>query len=244
MGVVIVLLYVTSTAITCLGAKERPSCAEHTRMGLSVSNALGDLMAVDVRAHRSYVRLLLSRFLMLFGSFAVQGFGLFYLRDALRFDAPVQVMGRMMVIIGLAVLLVVYPAGALSERWGRKSLALVACGMAATGLSLLAFARSLALLYALAALVGLGLGIFSSVNWAWAVDMVPTAESGKYLGLSNIATAGSAAAARLLGPVIDLVNRWVPNGGYSLLFALAALAAAIGLVLTLSIKDGGTARAS
>jgi MFS family permease len=198
-------------------------------------------LAIDMRKHRGYGRLLLSRFFMLFGSFSIQSFVLYYFRDALNFDSPARVVGRIMTVIGLSIACAVYPAGALSERWGRKRLAILACGMAAFGLGTISFVRSTAALYAVASLIGVGVGTFSSVNWAWAVDLVPSAEAGKYLGLTNVATAGSAAVARLLGPVIDLVNGWVPNGGYAVLFALAALAALLGLILTLNIPEQGRA---
>jgi hypothetical protein len=54
-------------------------------------------------------------------------------------------------------------------------------------------------------------GIFVSVNWALATDLIPQEEAGKYLGLSNLATAGSAAVARLTGPMIDGLNALRPG---------------------------------
>ncbi|MBC7238690.1 MAG: PucC family protein, partial [Chloroflexi bacterium] len=86
--------------------------------------------------------------------------------------------------------------------------------------------------------IGVGIGIFSCVNWAWATDLVPAAEAGKYLGLSNLATAGSAAVARLLGPAIDSVNHFFPKAGYSLVFLLAAASAFVGLILILRMPEG------
>ena len=89
----------------------------------------------------------------------------------------------------------------------------------------------------LGAVIGLGMGVFSAVNWAWATDLVPAHEAGRYLGLSNLATAGSAATARLVGPLIDLVNGWRPNLGYAVMFAIATLGALVALAITLSL-DG------
>jgi len=89
----------------------------------------------------------------------------------------------------------------------------------------------------LSCLTGIGMGIFTSVNWAWATELVPSAEAGKYLGLSNLATAGSAAVSRLLGPFIDLANAHFPNSGYTMLFVLAAIGAFAGLFLTLRIPE-------
>jgi MFS family permease len=129
------------------------------------------------------------------------------------------------------------PAGILSERWGRRSLSLVACALTCLGVVLLGLAREVSDLWVFGGLIGLGMGIFSSVNWAWATDLVPSAQAGKYLGLTNLATAGSAALSRLLGPFIDLLNGHTANAGYSWLFVLAALGAVLGFVTTLRIRE-------
>jgi len=92
-------------------------------------------------------------------------------------------------------------------------------------------------LWTVGCLIGAGMGVFSAVSFAWATDMVPAAEAGKYLGLSNISTAGAAAGARLLGPAMDLMNaRWT-HAGYGLLFVFATAAAFVGLVIALGIPD-------
>ena len=73
--------------------------------------------------------------------------------------------------------------------------------------------------------MGMGLGIFMSTNWAMANQMAPAAEAGKYMGLTNLATAGSAAVARLEGPMIDGFNNAAPGMliGWTVLFALSAV---------------------
>ena len=64
-----------------------------------------------------------------------------------------------------------------------------------------------------------------STNWAMANQMAPVAEAGKYMGLTNLATAGSAAVARLEGPMIDGFNNAAPGMliGWTVLFALSAV---------------------
>ena len=146
-------------------------------------------------------------------------------------------MGRLMSVIGISVLVIAYPAGLLSERWGRKRVSLVACGMSGIGMALLTLFPHSGMILALGALIGIGIGAFTSVNWAWATDLVPAQEAGKYLGLSNIATAGAAACSRLLGPVIDLLNNVRPDAGYSALFLMATLAAFVSLMLIAAIPE-------
>jgi MFS family permease len=167
----------------------------------------------------------------------VHSFGFYYFQDALRIESPARMVGDLMMIVGVSITLVAYPAGMLSERWGRKPLSLVACAMAGVGMAMLTISRDAGMLMFLGGLIGVGMGIFASVNWAWATDLVPPAEAGKYLGLSNLATAGSAAASRLLGPAIDLINAHLPYAGYSTLFGLATVAALMGLLVTIRIRE-------
>src|SRR5262249_39568881 len=70
----------------------------------------------------------------------------------------------------------------------------------------------------------------ASVDWAFMADLAPAGRSGKFLGFSNLATAGSQAAApTILGPVIDAVNAHSAGpsapgtGGYKVLFATGAV---------------------
>ena len=203
----------------------------------SLGQQIKDVMNIRVREHGGYAKLLASRFCMFLGIYAVQSFAFFYFMDVLRIEAPARAMGSMMTVIGISVLVAVYPAGLLSERWGRKRLSLAACGIVACGMALLTVLRQPGWIPVLGVLIGVGMGIFNSVNWAWATDLVPASEAGKYLGLSNLATAGSAASSRLFGPLIDLVNRWSPNTGYLVLFVIATLATLVGLWITLRVPE-------
>ncbi len=232
-----------SMSLTVWGVREAPATpsadqgAERLTMA-DLAARVRRALAVDWRGHRGYARLLGARYLVLLGSYLVQSFALYYLRDVIGAPDPARSMGNLMAVIAISITLVAYPAGALSERVGRRPLSLVACGIAAAGMSLLCVTRNMTGLFFLGAFIGLGMGAFASVNWAWATDLVPKAEAAKYLGLTNLATAGSAATARLVGPLIDLVNRLAPSAGYLSVFALAAVAALGGLLMTLRIADG------
>ncbi|MCD6520009.1 MAG: MFS transporter [Anaerolineae bacterium] len=197
---IIVGVLLLSMTVTLLGVHEPSSLLPRKVARHSLWGYFREVFAVDLRGQRDYARLLISRFLVLLGVYAVQSFALYYFRDALQFASPARMMGDLMIAIGASVTLTVYPAGLLSERWGRKGLSLFACAVAGVGMGALAFTRSTTGLWVLGSLIGLSMGIFASVNWAWATDLVPVAEAGKYLGLSNLATAGAAAAARLFGP--------------------------------------------
>ncbi|UCC63175.1 MAG: hypothetical protein JSV36_20960 [Anaerolineae bacterium] len=77
-----------------------------------------------------------------------------------------------------------------------------------------------------------------SVNWALATDLIPPQEAGKYLGLSNLVTAGAGAASRLAGPLKDALNAMRPGAylGYSVLFVLASASALLGTWMLLRLR--------
>lgn len=227
-----------ATLVTLLGTPrfQEPAAEPAPDQGPS---RLRDLLAVNWKSVPDYSRLLVSRFLILLGVYAVQNFALYYVRDWLDLPRPSEVTGNLMATIGLALTALVFPAGWLSDRVGRKALNVAAGGLAALGILLLAFARHLLGLYLFGGLIGAATGVFLSVNWAWATDLIPGNEAGKYLGLSNLATAGAGAFSRLAGPLIDGVNALRPgtNLGYPVTFGLAAVLTLAGALWMLRIKE-------
>jgi Na+/melibiose symporter-like transporter len=233
-----------STAVTVLDTPEvdrsaTPCGAAAADSGASAAGSgLRDLWRVDWQGHRAYAWLLLSRYLILLGIYAVQGFAQYYVRDWLGVDNAAEVTGNLMAAIGLALTLLVFPAGWLSDKVGRWRLNVLAGALAALGIFLLVFAHSLLALYLFGGLIGAATGIFLSVNWALATDLIPVGEAGKYLGLSNLATAGAGATARLAGPLIDGVNALRPGThlGYPAVFVLAAAATLAGTALLTQVR--------
>jgi len=78
---------------------------------------------------------------------------------------------------------------------------------------------------AVGSVLGAGIGLFLTSNWALANQLAPGEEAGKYLGLTNLATAGSGALARLEGPALDWLNGLWPDQwvGYTLMFIFGAV---------------------
>jgi len=87
--------------------------------------------------------------------------------------------------------------------------------------------------------LGAGIGIFLSANWALANDLAPAAEAGKFLGLTNLATAGAGAVGRLEGPLIDLLNNARPGQwwGWMMLFTLGAACILVSTVLLVQVPE-------
>jgi MFS family permease len=198
-----------------------------------------DLLRVDLRRYPDYAWLIASRFLILLGIYAVQGFAQYFIQDRLAVPNAPEVTGNLMATIGLALTLLVLPAGWLSDRLGRRRLNIGAGLLAGVGIFLLIFVADVRSLYLVGAVIGMATGIFVSVNWALATDLIPADKAGLYLGLSNLATAGAGAASRLAGPLIDGLNAWRPGAylGYPALFVLASASALLGAFLMLRIRQ-------
>jgi Na+/melibiose symporter-like transporter len=225
-----------SALVTIMGTPEQRA-ADST--GTATDHALRDLLRVDFRRYPNYTRLIVSRFFILFGIYAAQSFVQYFIRDMLGVSNPAEVTGNLLAAIGLALTALVFPAGMFSDRFGRKGLNVFAGALASLGIFLLVFVCSVASLYVVGGIIGMATGIFVSVNWALATDLIPQEEAGKYLGLSNLATAGSAAVARLTGPLIDGLNALRPGEylGYPALFLLASVCALVGTLLMLRIRE-------
>jgi MFS family permease len=79
--------------------------------------------------------------------------------------------------------------------------------------------------------------MFLPSNWALATDILPQGEEARYLGLTNIATAGASALARLIGPVIDLLNAHRTGLGYSAMLGVCMLYLVLGSAIVVKIRS-------
>lgn len=192
-----------------------------------------------LRKHSAYRRLILSRLLFLSGVYGVQTFAQYYIRDTLAVPDPVKLTGDLLATIVLTLIGFSLLAGYLSDRIGRKPLHVAAAALVAVGSLLMMSARDPGSILAFGSVIGAGIGLFLSANWALANDNVPAGEAGKFLGLTNLATAGAGALSRLAGPGIDSLNAFKPGAylGYDGLFILAALAAILSMFVLRSVPE-------
>jgi MFS family permease len=193
----------------------------------------------SVRRHADFVWFLVSRLFFVVAITSIQTFTLFYIRDVIPVDDPVKAASDLITVIGITILLVAYPAGIAADRWGRRPFLVFAALLGSLGAALLLAAQSYTEVILYGSLVGIGTGIFLTVNWALATELIPPNEAARFLGLTNIATAGGAALARLHGPLIDLFNRQGEDLGYRVLLALIALWFLTSAVLILRVRSRG-----
>jgi MFS family permease len=185
----------------------------------------GGLFHVEFRANMSYWWLIAQRGVFLLGIFGLQAFAQYYLRDVLQVENPVKTTGDLLAALTVGLVLLALLAGWLADKFGAKRVLYAASLLSTLGFVLLWLARTPAMLVLFGSVLGAGIGLFLTSSWALANRLAPAGESGKYLGLTNLATAGSGALARLEGPLIDAFNAAHPGLwlGYLGMFAFGAL---------------------
>jgi MFS family permease len=220
-------------AITVFGTRESPA-TEATPWG-----SLRDVLHVDIGSHKGYWRLIFSRLLFLIGVYGIQAFAQYFVQDTLQAENPIELTGNLLATIVLTLIGFSVLAGYLCDRIGRKPMHWIATGLVVVGSILMASAHSEMTVLVFGSIIGAGIGLFISANWALANDLAPMGEAGKFLGLTNLATAGSAALSRLFGPMIDAINHIRPGEylGYTALFLSAAILSLGSLVALRKVPD-------
>jgi Na+/melibiose symporter-like transporter len=228
LGILMVVFF-AATAATILIVKE-PRDITHPKT--PVLAAISRLFKKDIWKNRDFVWFLVSRLLVYMAFTTIQQFGLYYFRDVLGVDDPAGATFRFSVVAVAGMLAAVWPAGYLSDRLGRRWFTAGAGLLGAAGIAVIALSQEYNTVLWAAGLIGVAMGIFNSANWALATDFAPAGEEARYLGVANMATAGGAVLARVIGPGIDFFNAREALSGYTfmLLMCLAYFILGAGLV--------------
>ncbi len=192
---------------------------------------------IDVKASPGFVTFLVSRLLLIMAMATLQTFALYFLMDVVGIANPAEVTGNLLIVVGICLIGSVYPAGWLSDRIGRRPVIIASGLLGALGILLLLLIHNYGALMLSGALLGVSGGAFFSSNWALATDLVPKGEEARYLGLTNLATAGGSALARLIGIAIDPLNAYSHGLGYQVMLGACLVYFIIGSALLFKIKE-------
>ncbi|HEX7430685.1 MAG TPA: MFS transporter [Candidatus Limnocylindrales bacterium] len=180
------------------------------RAGKSWFAIAREAWGTDILRERSFLWLVGSRFCILTGAALYPIMATFYLAQVFGLDQRAAGDTKLILlgIVGLCVTLSVVPSSRLSDRIGRKKVIYGSCLAGAVGLGMGAVAPTLPVAMAGAALFAVAAGAFLAVDWALMSDIVPKASTGRYMGISNVATASAGTVALALGgaAVMDTVN--------------------------------------
>ena len=232
LGILAIILLGAMIA-TVLTVKERPGVGSHQ---LPLLPTLYRSFKIDVKANYDFILFLISRLLVIMALTTLQAFALYFLRDVSGATNPTAATADLLIAVGIGMVIAVYPAGRLSDRIGRRPVVVFSGLLGACGIMALFFSTSYGYIMFGGAILGVATGAFMSSNWALATDLVPSGEEARYLGLTNMATAGGAALARLIGPVIDFFNRYSPILGYQIMLGACFVYLVMGSILVIKIK--------
>ena len=232
------ILLLAAMLATVIMVKERPGAGGAK---LPFLPALYKSFKIDAKARTDFIWFLVSRLLVLMAFAILQRFALYFLMDFVGITSPAEVTADLLIVVGICMVVAVYHAGRLSDRVGRKPIAVFSALLGALGIAALFFSRSYGQIIFCGGLLGIASGAFMSTNWALATDLVAEGEEARYLGLTNLATAGAAALALFsIGPAIDFLNTYSLNLGYSVMLLVCFICFVAGAGLLMKIKGAST----
>ena len=230
---VIGLIEVVTMLITVIWVPDRPAPPNELSLLQRAKSAWG----TDILAERDFVWVMISRLLVLTGLVTLQAFAVFYLENA-HGMAPDEAQGAaipVLVTLLVAALIAAIPGARISSRIGRKPVLYVAIALGAIGGLLLAAAPAYWMVIAAAVPIGICSGVFLGVDWALMTDLIPKAESGRYMGISNIAVAGAGPIGSAVGGLITFLaalfiadRTMAADLGFRFLFVVMALELVLG----------------
>ncbi len=258
----IAVVLLATMLITVITVPDRATPVE--RQFRNVREVLVTTFGVPL-SHRPFLWLMVSRLLILMAFGGLQNFAFFYFDNVFfhghRAETAVAASTLLGLSIGVAALLT-WPASRLSDRTGRRPLIFAGGIFGAAGTLVLVFshyqwlpsgalghlagALHLPSLVAQATLsgvvIGVGLGVFFSVDWAFIQDIIPANQGGLYMGFSNIATAGAGIIAVFVGgPLLDAFNAGPQilglPGGFPVVFSVFAVWFVVGSLSILKVPE-------
>ena len=192
------------------------------------------------RRHPDFAWAWLTRFAVNLGNAMALLYLLYFLRDKIHYSRlfPGQKAedGLLVLILiyTVAVVLTAVTGGVISDRTGRRKLPVTVAGLVmAVPAVMLALWPSWPVAIASAAIMGLGFGVYLSVDQALVTQVLPSAAArAKDLGIINIANSGP----QVLAPAIaaPLVSQL---GGYPTLFLSVAVITVLGSAFVWKIRS-------
>lgn len=200
-------------ALTVLLVPDAPASLAKAQ---SLRQNLRETYHFRIAENPDFYKLLVSRAVFNLGFYTAFGFLAYYVHYSLHAGPTYQKPLTQLLEIAIGGALIgTLPAGYLADRMSKKtviyasSLFSVAAG--------LAFALAPTILFAqlMAALFGIGYGMFRAVDWAFATNLLPQGGGAKFMAIWSLSTMLPQVIAPSFGPVADWLNHSLGMGvGY------------------------------
>jgi MFS family permease len=180
-----------------------------SRAGRSWRAIAAEAWGTDLLSERNFLWLVASRLAILMGGSVLVQLATFYLARSMGLNQTDTgiVLIPLTGLVAVGTVISVVPAARASDRVGRKPVIWASCAIGGSGLGIVAIAPALPVAFLGALVYGVSAGIFLAVDWALMTDIIPKASSGRYMGLSNVATASAGVLAVAIGgTLMDLVG--------------------------------------
>ena len=180
-----------------------------SRAGRSWPAIAAEAWGTDILHERSFLWFVASRLAILMAGSILTQLAVFYLARSMGLNQTDTGLVEipLVALVALGTVASVVPAARISDRVGRKKVIWASCAIGALGLAVVAAAPVLPIAFVGALLYGISAGTFLAVDWALMTDIIPKASSGRYMGLSNVATASAGVLALAVGgTLMDVVG--------------------------------------
>jgi len=237
---VFVIMAIELTTMLLTVTRVRNGRAGIPRAGRSWLRVALDAWGTDILRERSYMWLLGSRLFLLMATSTLVAMALFFMQDTFalgRQDALglAALAGVLVIVFGAIATL---PSGRMSTRFGRKRMIYLAAAIGLTGMAGITISQTPTQALLCVIPIGVGGGVFLAVDWALMTDIIPKAESGRYMGISNVVTGASGAlAAAIAFVILDFGNRISYGLGPRLAFGVACTYYVLGAVLLRPVDE-------
>ena len=212
--------------------------AAKDRAGRSWRSVAIEAWGRDVLREHSFMFLVASRFFVLGGGAFLIVLLVPYLERSQGITDPGERAVLILATTGIVALctaISTIPAARLGDRFGRKQVIYGACLIAGVGMTIcaLAPAGSIPVFIGGAILMGVGTGSFLAVDWALMTEIIPKDSAGRYMGISNVATATNGVISAFIGGILvdALASAGNPALGPRVAFLLAPVWFTLGALL-------------
>ncbi len=244
------VVVVLGVAVTLLGVRDTPLDASSARLGLGPAEDGRRIAAAYQRLARMWIEpwrnhnftwVFLTRAFVIMGLTLFMTFIEYYFAKVAQVQSYIQATAVIAVLALLGAILSAMVLGIISDRTRRVPVVCLATVFMALAALAFVIAPDRVPLWPLGIVFGLGYGAYTSVDWALAIDALPThGAAGKDLGLWNIASTLPSILAPLLGGLVIAVCDGFNQAalGYRIVFGFAALFLVIGAVFVLNVREG------